>query len=346
MALDRAVAGAVGRALCGESGPPEAPPPVDLIGVCDEAAERIATYSRLEPVEDLPAPEWIGRGQWIDMNVAALAPAMDATLRLSGASLGPLAGLAGGVAGTVAGAEVGALTGLLAQRVMGQVEPGLLQDDEDHVMRMVLVAPNLVEGAQTMELDHADFVRWVAVHEMTHVVQFASVPWLRPELERLVRELLGSLDVKLDVKALLRMPRPADLASLIAFVRSGDLLSAVAGDEGRERLDRVQGLMGLVEGHAEHVMDAVGGELVDDLDALRVALDQRRATRVSAAQAVLGRVLGLDAKLRQYEEGKAFCDAVVADGGRRALRRAFDGPETVPTLAELGDPAAWLGRVG
>lgn len=344
MALDRGVAGAVGRALCGESGPPAGPPPVDLIGLCDEAAERIASYTRLTPTGTLPAPEWIGRGQWIDLNVEALAPAMDTTLRRSGASLGPLAGLAGGVAGTVAGAEVGALTGLLAQRVMGQVDPGLLRED-DTPMRMVLVAPNLVAGAQAMQLDEADFVRWVTVHELTHAVQFSAVPWLRPELERLVRELLASLEVRLDVKALLRLPRPADLASLIAFVRSGDLLSAVAGGSGRELLDRMQGLMGLVEGHAEHVMDAVGGELVGDLDALRVAMDDRRATRVSALQAVLGRVLGLDAKLRQYEDGKAFCDAIVADGGRRALRRAFDGPETVPTLAELADPAAWLARV-
>jgi coenzyme F420 biosynthesis associated uncharacterized protein len=345
MALDRSVAGAVGRALCGDAGPPETPPPVDLIGVCDEAATRITAYTRLEPDGELPTPEWIGRGQWIDMNVDALAPAMDATLRRSGATLGPLAGLAGGVAGTVAGAEVGALTGLLSQRVMGQVEPGLLRED-DHEMRLVLVAPNLAEGAEGMELDHADFVRWVAVHELTHAVQFTAVPWLRPELERLLRDLLGSLDVRLDVKALLRLPRPADLASLIAFVRSGDLLSAVAGDEGRERLDRVQALMGLVEGHAEHVMDAVGVELVGDLDALRVALDERRATRVSAVQAVLGRVLGLEAKLRQYADGKAFCDAVVADGGPQALRRAFDGPQSAPTLGELGDPTAWLRRVG
>lgn len=343
MALDRAVAGAVGRALCGESGPPSAPPPIDLIGVCDEAAGRIADYTGLVPRAELPTPEWIGRGQWIDLNVEAIAPAMDATLRRSGATLGPLSGLAGGVAGTVAGAEVGALTGLLAQRVMGQVDPGMLRG-EDHETRLVLVAPNLAEGAAAMELDHPDFVRWVTVHELTHAVQFAAVPWLTPHLEDLVRDLMGSLDVRLDVKALLRLPRPADLASLIAFVRSGDLLSAVVGDEGRERLDRIQALMSLVEGHAEHVMDAVGVALVDDLAALRGAMDERRATRTTMVQAFLGRILGLEAKLRQYGDGKAFCDAVVAQAGPTALRRAFDGPDAAPTVAELGDPAAWLAR--
>lgn len=343
MALDRGVAAAVGRVMCGEAGPPDAPPPVDLIGVCDRAAERISAYTGLEPQRELPTPEWIGRGEWIDLNVDALAPAMDATLRRSGDSLGPLGGLAGGVAGAVAGAEVGAMTGLLAHRVMGQVEPGLLRDD-DPAMRMVLVAPNLTIGAEAMEVDPADFVRWVTVHELTHAVQFTAVPWLKPEIERLVRELMGSLEVRLDVKALLRMPRPADLASLIAFVRSGDLLSAVAGEEGRERLEAVQALMSLVEGHAEHVMDAVGGELVGDLAKLRGAMDERRALRSSMVQAFLGRILGLDAKLRQYGDGKAFCDAVVVAGGPDALHRAFAGPDLAPSLAELGDPAGWLAR--
>ena len=46
----------------------------------------------------------------------------------------------------------------------------------------------------------------------------------------------------------------------------------------------------------------------------------------------------MDLKLRQYEQGKRFCDAVVARGGIEALNRAWDSPEAMPTLAELDDP--------
>jgi uncharacterized protein (DUF2342 family) len=59
---------------------------------------------------------------------------------------------------------------------------------------------------------------------------------------------------------------------------------------------------------------------------------------------MVGRLLGLDLKLRQYEQGKRFCDAVVAEGGVVALHHVFSGPEALPTIAELDDAKAWLER--
>ena len=102
--------------------------------------------------------------------------------------------------------------------------------------------------------------------------------------------------------------------------------------------------MALVEGHAEHVMDAAGEALVADLPRLRGALDASRAER-SPMAAMLERLLGLDLKLRQYREGRAFCDAVVARAGMGGLNTAFAGPEQLPTLAEIADAESWLSRV-
>jgi putative hydrolase len=102
--------------------------------------------------------------------------------------------------------------------------------------------------------------------------------------------------------------------------------------------------MALLEGYAEHVMDAVGEEVLPDLPALRRGLERRRRER-SGMLRLLEKLIGLDLKLRQYEQGKTFCDGVVARGGIGALNRAWDSPATLPTLAELDDPAGWLGRV-
>jgi len=341
--LDRTLAGSIGRALAGGGEDPDAPPPVDLIGVCDEAAPLITAYARMEPAGELPVPEWVGRGAWIDLNVEVLAPVIEGPLLKAGGGLGALGGAARAVVGTVAAAEAGAVTGLLSQRVLGQVEPGLLAA-EGHTTRMVLVAPNLAQASTRLEVDPSDFVRWVTVHELTHAVQFSAVPWLKPELERLLRDVVETMNVRLDLRALLRLPRPDDIRALVEVVRRGDLLSAFAGEEMRARLDRVQAMMGLIEGHAEHVMDAVGEDLVDDLDGLRAAMTMRRRER-SAVEMLIGRLLGIEAKLRQYEQGKAFCDAVVAEGGRRALRRAWDSPAAVPTVDELAAPERWLARV-
>ncbi len=42
---------------------------------------------------------------------------------------------------------------------------------------------------------------WVALHEVTHAVQFAGVPWLHGHLAGLVRELLESAEVRIDAAA-------------------------------------------------------------------------------------------------------------------------------------------------
>ena len=109
----------------------------------------------------------------------------------------------------------------------------------------------------------------------------------------------------------------------------------------RELLDRLQGVMGVIEGHAEHVMDVVGAAALPSLDALRTALDRRRQER-SPLMALLERLIGLEAKMRQYEDGKRFCDAVATTAGPVALHHVFAGPEQLPTVAELQDPDAWM----
>jgi putative hydrolase len=101
--------------------------------------------------------------------------------------------------------------------------------------------------------------------------------------------------------------------------------------------------MALLEGYAEHVMDAVGADLLSDLAAMRAAMDRRRTER-SGLLRVLERLIGMDLKIRQYQVGKAFCDGVVGYGGIEALNRAWAGPDSLPTLAELDDPLGWLAR--
>jgi putative hydrolase len=88
-------------------------------------------------------------------------------------------------------------------------------------------------------------------------------------------------------------------------------------------------------------MDALAPELVPQHEGLRAAMDARRQSR-SAPERVLMRLLGMEMKMRQYKLGKEFCDAVVDAAGIDGLNRVWAGPEALPTLAELEDPAAWL----
>jgi coenzyme F420 biosynthesis associated uncharacterized protein len=126
-------------------------------------------------------------------------------------------------------------------------------------------------------------------------------------------------------------------------LRDGDLLSVMTTPEQRAIIDRIQAAMAVIEGHAEHVMDAAGREALPSLDKLRDALERRRR-QASPLAKLFGRLLGLDMKLRQYQLGKKFCDAVVEAEGIEALNRVWRGPESLPTLAELEDPPNWLLR--
>jgi putative hydrolase len=134
-----------------------------------------------------------------------------------------------------------------------------------------------------------------------------------------------------------------DLRQFVDRFREGGLAALVQTREQRDLMDDVQATMALIEGHAEHVMDALAPELLADHEDLRAALQRRRASR-SAPERILQRLLGLNMKMRQYELGKSFCDAVVAEGGVEALSSAWESPDSAPTLAELERPSAWLAR--
>ncbi|MDQ3677277.1 MAG: zinc-dependent metalloprotease [Actinomycetota bacterium] len=316
--------------------------PGDLTAICDDARRRVVAYTGLTPATALPPAEAVERSAWIAANVESMGAMLDPLGDRVTGGLGVLRGPLRSAAGALISAEAGALTGYLSQRVLGQYEFVLI-DPASHP-RLLFVAPNIGLAAERLDADLEELLTWIAFHEVTHAVQFAGVPWLRPHVAGLLRELMASLEVDLDPRALLHMPVVRDVRERVDALREGGLVAALAGPGRRELLDRMQCVMAVIEGHAEHVMDVVGEPALPSLTELRLALDRRRRER-SPLLALLERLIGLDAKLRQYEMGKAFCDGIVSAGGPAALHRVFEGPHQLPTLDELKDPVAWLDRV-
>ncbi|HVW17317.1 MAG TPA: zinc-dependent metalloprotease [Solirubrobacteraceae bacterium] len=319
--------------------------PADLAELCADGERRVVAYARLTPAAPLPAPEAIGRAAWVDANLAAMRGVIEPMAeRIAGppGEGGRLRGAVRDAGGVAMAVETGVLVGLLGQRVLGQYEVAPL--DPDGPARLLFVVPNLHQAAERMDVDAASLLRWVALHEVTHGVQFSAVPWLRGHVAGMLRELLDSLELRVDLREAARLATDREaLAAFVARVREKGIVTAVVGPERRALLARIQATMALIEGHAEHVMDAAGADALPDLAQLREALDRRRRERPPVMR-LLERLLGLEMKLRQYESGKRFCDAVVAEGGVEALNRAWSSPEALPTAAELDDPAAWVAR--
>ncbi len=329
------------------AGTGDAPSPrADLEALAAESERRVTAYTGLEPARPLPPPEGIGRREWVETNIRAMRSLLDPILQRAGEGLGPLRPAAQLAAGIVVTAEVGVVLGYLAQRVLGQYELVLLDEAVDpSPPRLLFVLPNLGQAVQSFEAQEEEFMTWVTLHEVTHAVQFSGVPWLHGHVAGLIRELLRSAELRIDAERKLRLPKGEELKRMAGAIRGGDLVSLVASPAERETLSRVQAVMAVIEGHAEHVMDRVAPDLLPSLPQLRAALDRRRRSQ-SGLSRLVGKLLGLELKLRQYEQGKYFCDAVVDTAGTEALRHVFSEPEALPTMAELGEPNAWLRRVG
>ncbi len=228
--------------------------------------------------------------------------------------------------------------------MLGQYELVLLDEAvEDRPPRLLFVLPNLGQAVSAFGAEEEQFMTWVTLHEVTHAVQFAGVPWLHAHMAGLVRELLKSAEVRLDAPRKLRIPSTDEVKRILGHLRGGDLISIVTTTPERETLDRVQAVMAVIEGHAEHVMDAVAPDLLPSLPKLRAALDRRRKSQ-SGLSRLVAKLLGLELKLRQYEQGKFFCDEIVRERGTEALRHLWSSPDVLPTLPELRNPSAWVER--
>jgi coenzyme F420 biosynthesis associated uncharacterized protein len=311
----------------------------DLAQFSADAVTRVTAYTQMTPEREIPAPEAITRRDWVRANLGSMRTIMSPVEEkmASAAGGGPLRG----VTGALTGAEIGVLIGYLGQRVLGQYELVLI--DAASPERLLFVAPNLRATARRLEVREESLVAWVAFHEVTHAVQFTSVPWLRSHLAGMLTELLASVDVKVDTRSLFSLDL-SDLRALAERVKEQGLVTFAAGPERMAIIDRMQATMALIEGHAEHVMDAVGADALDDLDELRAALDRRRADKPLPLK-IVERLLGLELKMRQYVLGKAFVDHVVRERGIEGLNRAWETPDHLPSLHEIELPEAWLARV-
>ena len=328
------------------AGSGEPGPDPDVAAVSAEMEDHVAAYTRLQPATPVPGAELVSREEWASINLDTLAGLLEPVAeRLEGRMdfAGPLAGaLRAGASATLA-AETGLVMGYLSQRVIGQYEVSLLGGEAPP--RLLFVAPNLRKAVRELEVDADQFHRWISAHELTHVFQFQGVPWLREHLSGMMREYLSTVDVRIERGTAGGLPSMPDLSKLVETFREGGLAALVQTSEQRELMVRVQAVMAVVEGYSEHVMDEIARDVIPDHEKLRSAMDARRRSR-SAPQRIVERLLGFDAKLRQYELGKRFSDAVAASAGIEGLNRVWESPEALATAEELEAPDAWLERLG
>jgi coenzyme F420 biosynthesis associated uncharacterized protein len=238
------------------------------------------------------------------------------------------------------GAQAGALFGYVGRRVLGQYDVFLPPDDDG---LLYFVGPNVAEVERRFSLPHRDFRLWIAIHEVTHRVQFGAAPWLKGHLAGLIDNYLGS--ISLESRELMdQLKRAAEEARSGADIRGMGAIFLLLTPDQRDLFVRMQGMMALLEGHASYVMNEVARDHVTDVDRMRRALAVRR--RSNAAERTLQRAIGFDQKIKQYDIGERFVREVVARADMDTLNQVWRAPEHLPTLEEIAAPERWLARVG
>ncbi|HVS68008.1 MAG TPA: zinc-dependent metalloprotease [Mycobacteriales bacterium] len=312
------------------------------------ADEHVAAITGLDVAADSATTVVVDRPAWISANVESFAlltdPLIETLLEKRGTAMpGPVVVAVGA---RVTGVEVGVLLSYLATRVLGQFEllgPPRTSPDEDVPGRLTLVAPNIVAAEQAMKVDPSDFRLWVCLHEVTHRTQFAAAPWLHGHVQDQLREFL--LASELDTAAVVARLRSA-LSGLVDVVRGRSdvsLVELVQTPEQRVVLDRLTGLMSLLEGHADVVMDLAGKSSVPSVESIRARFENRRRD-VGPVAKVFRRLIGLEMKMKQYAEGAQFVRAVIDEIGMPGLNSVWSGPELLPTGEEIRNPRLWLER--
>jgi coenzyme F420 biosynthesis associated uncharacterized protein len=314
----------------------------DFAEATARAEQLVVEATGLRPETGPAQAQVVDRSEWVRANLVSFRRLLEpALVKLDAPSgTGPIAG----ATRAATGAQLGLVLGWMATRVLGQYDL-LFAEGADTGGMVSYVGPNIVALERRHAFPPRQFRMWIALHEVTHRCQFTGVPWLRAHFLSLVDQGLSGMPT--DPRRLAEALRRAGHA-----VRAGrnpledaGMLGLVAPPEQLEVIGRIQAMMSLLEGHGDVTMDRVGGEDVPDSAWFSRVLRERRKSAGPLAR-ILMQLVGLEAKMRQYEQGERFIAAVEDSGGEALLAEVWKTPENLPSMEEIRDPARWVARVG
>lgn len=340
----------------GRRGPLPAPYRPDLLQahfaeVTAEAEDLVEAATGLRSTAGPARAVVTDRPGWVAANIAAFQRLVGPHLeQLSAHRAGARLGLdprwtrSLTTAGRVAtGAQMGTVLGWLSTRVLGQYDVLVVDDAPEDQDVVYFVGPNVVALEREHGFDPGQFRLWLALHEVTHRCQFTAVPWLRGYFLSLVDDAVEPFQA--DPGRLAEMVRRAfdQLRAGQSPLDDAGVLGVVASERQLDAIRRLQAMMSILEGHGDVTMDRAGAAQVPGAAHFSQVLRERRQS-VKGPSKVLQQVLGIEAKLRQYQQGEEFIRAVEARGGRELFDRVWEGPELLPTLAEIREPQRWIAR--
>ncbi len=304
----------------------------------------IARYLDVELPEPIQRIHVVDRREWLEANIfnfAELFKFIEEIYRQNATAGTVGAIVASGINQRVMSVQVGLLLGVLARKVLGQYDLSLLAP-EPASGALYFVEPNIARVQETLGLNAHDFRLWIALHETTHAYEFEAYPWVREHFNGLLQRYFDQLNDQL--QSLRRGVGPL-LARIIENWGKGQhWMELVLTPGQRVIFNEMQALMSLVEGYSNHIMNAIGKDILPNFEEIERRIEERKSRR-SIAEQLFNRITGMDLKLAQYAEGQKFVDFVVGQRGVAFSTRVWQRAENLPTLEEIRHPERWIARM-
>ena len=304
------------------------------------AEELVAAETGLVSNEGSARARVIDRGGWIDANIRAFRRLLGPVLAES-SDTHP----ASRITPKIAAAELGAVLGWMSRRVLGQYDLLLAEDeDRDEQDLVYYVGPNILSIEKKFAFDPKQFRLWLALHELTHRSQFTGVPWLRPRFLELVNQMLDEVEpdpdrIKQGLQEFIKLRREGHDP-----MADGGVAQLFASERQRELLDCVGGMMSLVEGHGDVTMSRAANGHIPHASRFHRVMHERRNSATGVAR-IMQKLMGIEAKLAQYQAGEEFIAAIESERGNRAVDVIWRDPAPLASMVAIRAPSAWMQRV-
>jgi coenzyme F420 biosynthesis associated uncharacterized protein len=283
------------------------------------------TLGQSLPVKPFPRFTVLDRRGWIEVNLNMFQNLLDPVLKLQEALP---ANLLTDIGRMGISEYMGAMLGFLSRRVLGQYDPVLMAPVAGDTS-LYLIEPNIEAWEGRTSVPSEPVRRWLVLHEATHAWEFEANPWLREHMNSLIRDLIAH--------RLFTSTNPSRVDVIRALT--------IGARSQWQAMGQIQAAMSLLEGFSNVIMRRVGEAHLPFYREVDEEFTRRSAHR-SAAERAFFKITGLELKMQQYVLGERFCNAVLDAGGMDRLSMVWRGPETLPTLDEIRNPAKWLTRTG
>lgn len=307
----------------------------------------IATYTGTSLPSAGTSVQVVNRREWIAANVANFRYLFEPVEEIY-SEVGSRGSIVPGMAQLsqlAVSSQIGLLLGYLSQRVLGQYDMSLLGKEPITTGKLYFVEQNIESIERSLEIPGEEFRLWIVLHESTHAHEFECFPWLRDYMNHTLRAYLDCI-----LQEVRRSSSGSGLGAtllprMVENLRSGrSILESVMTPRQQEYMNHMQALMCLVEGYSNHVMNAVGRQVMPHYQEIKKAMDSRQKER-SQVEKLFLKLTGLSMKMEQYRLGEQFVDRVVEARGIQFINRAYDGPDSLPTMDEVLHPERWIARL-